>query len=129
MRNITTVTNNPLVLALALAAATGLSSTASYAADPAVAYENITVTAQVSAHGAKRLGRLYLQDQGFNYGIGPGAAQIRSITRDGDTWVLQVRYSLGGLTMNQRALLYVNARAGLVSDVAPEREAEQLAAR
>ncbi len=120
MRIVTTVTKNRLVLGLALAAATGLASTTSYAADPAESYDNITVTAQVSAHGAKRLGRQFLQEQGFTYGIGPGAAQIRSITRDGDTWVLQVRYSLGGLTMNQSALMYVNVSAGLVREVAPD---------
>ena len=129
MNIVTTVTKMSRVLALVLAATFSLSATTSNAADADEAYDNITVTQQVSANGAKRLGRHFLVEQGFSYGLGAGAARIKSITRDGNTWILQVRYSLGGLTMNQSALLYVNAKSALVSDVAPKRQPQQVAAK
>lgn len=129
MKLISNVTKSPRVLALVLAAAFGFSATNASAADSDDAYDNIIVTQQVSANGAKRMGRRYLQDQGFSYGLGAGAARIKSITRDGDTWILHVRYSLGGLTMNQRALLYVGAHDARVSELAPERKPELLASQ
>ena len=47
--------------------------------------------------------------------MGIGAARIKSITRDGDTWILHVRYSQDSLTMRHSALLYVDAKKALVS--------------
>jgi len=129
MNIVTTVTKNSRVLAFVLAAAFGWSATTSNAADAEEAYDNIIVTQRVSANSAKRLGRRFLVERGFSYGVGIGAARIKSITRDGDTWILHVRYSQDSLTMRHSALLYVDAKKALVSDVAPKREPQQVAAK
>ena len=129
MNIVTKVTKNSRVLAFVLAAAFGLSATTSNAADAEEAYDNIIVTQQVSANRAKRLGRRFLVEQGFSYGVGIGAARIKSITRDGDTWILHVRYSQDSLTMRHSALLYVDAKKALVSDVLPMRKPQQVAAK
>jgi hypothetical protein len=130
MKNVTTKTKDLRIVALALAAVISLSATSSYAADESEeAYDNVTVTAPLSANGVKRLARGFLVERGFVNGIGPGAARIKSISRDGDTWVLQVTYSLGGLTMSQKATLYVNADSTTVSEVASARKPVQVAAQ
>jgi len=130
MKNVTKVTNNPLVVAVMMAAAIGLSSASAQADETdAVAYDNITVTEQVSAHGAKRLARRFLVERGFATGVGPGKAAIKSVTRDDDTWILQVAVSDGGWIMNRTAVLYIDADSALVSEVAPAPKPEQVAAQ
>ena len=130
MKNVTTVTKNPRIVALVFAAAIGLSATSSHAADSNErAYDNVTVVAPISANSAKRLVRGFLGERNFVYGIGPGAARIKSISRDGSTWVVQIAYSLDTLTMNKRATLYVNADSASVSEVAPVKEPVQVAAQ
>jgi hypothetical protein len=129
MKNVSTVTNIARVATVLLATSLGFATTAANATDSTEAYDNITVTQQVSASGAKRLARKFLTERGFKMGIGPGAARIRSVTRDGDTWILQVRYSHSGYIMNQKAMLYVDANAALVSETAPPQRAEQVAAQ
>lgn len=130
MNNVTRVTKSPRVLAVLMAAAFGLSSVSTYAADTDdSAYDNITVTEQVSAHSAKRLAREFLVERGFATGTGPGKAAIKSVARDGDTWVLQVAISDGGWVMNKRAVLYINADSAMLSEVAPIQKPEQVAAQ
>ncbi len=130
MKNVTTVTKNPRILTVLLAAAIGLSAASSYASETTdEAYDNITVTEQLSAYGAKRLARQFLVERGFSYGIGPGKARIRSISRDSDTWIVQVALSNGGWVMNNRAFLYIDANSAMVSEVAPERKPRQVAAQ
>lgn len=130
MKNVTTVTKDLRIVALVFAAAIGLSATSSHAADSnEQAYDNVTVVAPISANSAKRLARSFLAERGFVSGIGPGAARIRSISRDGGTWVLQVAYSLDTTTMNKRATLYVDADSASVSEVAPVKEPVQVAAQ
>jgi hypothetical protein len=129
MNNVSTVTKITGLTAVLMASAIGLSSVSANAADIAdAAYDNITVTEQVSAHSAKRLARQFLVERGFATGTGPGKAAIRSVTREGDTWVLQLAISDGGWVMSKRAVLYINADSAVVSEVAPAREPEQLGA-
>jgi hypothetical protein len=130
MKNVSKATNNPRVLAVLITAAMGLSSASSYAADSdEPAYDNITVVEQVSAHGAKRLARQFLTERGFATGVGPGKAAIESVTREGDTWILQLAISDGGWTMNRNAVLYIDAESATVSEVAPERKPQLVAAQ
>ena len=129
MKNVTTVTKDFRIPTLVLAAVIGLSATTSYASESEEVYDNITVTEQVSAYSAKRLARRFLTDRGFTNGMGPGAARIKSITRDGDTWILQVAFSLDSHIMNERALLYIDAGTARVSEVAPVRKPRQVAAQ
>ena len=128
MKNVTTVTKDPRIVALIFAAAISLSATSSHAADSSEqAYDNVTVVAPISANSAKRLARGFMRERGFVSGIGPGAARIRSISRDGGTWIVQVAYSLGTLSMNQRATLCIDADSASVSEVAPVKEPVQVA--
>ncbi len=128
MKNITTVTRNPRTLTVLLAAAIGLSAASSHASEITEdAYANITVTEQLSAYGAKRLARQFLFERGFSIGVGPGNARIKSITRDSDTWIVQVTFSNDSHIMNKRALLYIDANSAMVSEVAPERKPRQVA--
>lgn len=129
MKNVTTVTKSPHILTLVLAVAIGLSATTSYASESEEAYDNITVTQQVSAYGAKRLARRFLTDRGFTNGMGPGAARIKSITRDGDTWILRVAFSVNNHIMTESALLYIDAGTSQVSEIAPARKPQQVAAQ
>ncbi len=130
MKNVTTVTKYPRILTALLAAAIGLSAASSYAHETAEkADDNIAVTEQLSAYGAKRLARQFLVERGFSTGFGPGKATIKSITRDGDTWIVQVAWSNGGWVMDQRGLLYIDANSAMVSEVAPERKPPQVAAQ
>jgi hypothetical protein len=130
MKNVTTVTKDTRIIALVFAAAICLSATSSYAADSnEQAYDNVTVVAPISANSAKRLARGFLAERGFVNGMGPGAARIKSISRDGGTWVVQVAYSLDTLTMNKRATLYIDADSASVSEVAPAKEPVQVAAQ
>lgn len=130
MKTITKTTLYLRSLALLMAAAIGLSSASGFAAEmTGEAYDNVTVTEQVSAHGAKRLGRQFLVKRGFATGIGPGKAAIKSVTREGDTWVLQIAISDGGWVSNRKAVLYINAKSAMVSEVAPAPQPEQVAAQ
>ena len=129
MKEFTKITKSPRVIAVLITVAVGLSSASTYAADTdEAAYDNITVKEQVSAHGAKRLARRFLVERGFDTGVGPGKAAIRSVTREGDTWILRVGISDGGWVMNRKAVLYINAKSATVSEVAPEQMPQQVAA-
>ena len=128
MKNVTTVTKDPRIVALVLAAAFGLSATSSHAADSSEqTYDNVTVVAPISASSAKRLARDFMSERGFVRGMGPGAARIKGISRDGSTWVVQVAYSLDTTTMSKRATLYIDADSASVSEVAPVKEPVQVA--
>lgn len=130
MKNTTKVTKDTRVLAVLMAAAIGLSSASTYAAETdEAAYDNITVIEQVSANGAKRLARQLLVERGFATGTGPGKAAIKSVTRDGDTWIVQLAISNGGWVMSKREVLYIDANSARVSQVAPERMPQQVAAQ
>ncbi len=130
MKNVTTVTKYPRIFTALLAAAIGLSAASSYAHETAEeADDNIAVTEQLSAYGAKRLARQFLVERGFSTGSGPGKATIKSITRDSDTWIVQVAWSNGGWVMDQRGFLYIDANSAMVSEVAPERKPPQVAAQ
>ena len=130
MKYITTVTKNTRIVAIALSAVIGLSANTASASEPVEpAYDNITVTERLSAHGAKRLARQFLVERGFSYGTGPGRASVKSTTREGDTWIVQVAFSDGGWVMNNRGYLYIDADSAMVSEVAPERKPRQVAAR
>jgi hypothetical protein len=83
---------------------------------------------QVSAHDAKRLARSYLCSVGFCSRFGPGAAKVRSITRDTGTWIIDARVSNSSAVMNKQVILYVDAQSGVVSDVAPASSPTQVAA-
>jgi hypothetical protein len=85
------------------------------------------VEKQVSAYEAKRLARSYLSKLGFSGRIGPGAARIRSITRDASTWIVSARVS-GTYVSNDQRILYIDARTGVVSDVRPDTSPVQVAA-
>jgi len=130
MKTITKTTAFPRVAGLFIAAALGLSSASGFAADTnEEAYDNVTITEQVSAYGAKRLARHFLVERGFATGMGPGKAAIKSVTREGDTWILQIAISDGGWVMNRNAVLYIDAGSANVSLVAPEPKPEQVAAQ
>jgi hypothetical protein len=128
MKNVTTVSKNQRILTVLLAGALGLSAASSDASETTEeAYDNITVTEQLSAYGAKRLALQFLFERGFSNGVGPGNARIKSITRDSDTWIVQVALSNGTHIMNKRAILYIDANSAMVSEVAPERTPRQVA--
>ena len=130
MKNVTTVTNNARILATVFAAVLSLAAANASASDVNdEAYDNVTVTAEVSANSAKRLVRSYLHDRGFSYGFGPGAARVKSITRDADTWIVKVDYSNGGFVMSEHAVLYVNANTATLAEVAPAPQPQQVAAQ
>lgn len=88
------------------------------------------VEKQVSANEAKRLARSHLNEQGFStrVGPGPGAARLKSITRDAGTWIVTARVSNGGTVLNKQRILYIDAQTGVVSDVAPSSSPSQVAA-
>ena len=130
MKSIRKTSRNPHALAVLVAAAIGLSSAPSLADDAdEKAYDNVTVTENVSAYGAKRLARKFLVEGGFSTGVGPGKAAIKSVTRDGDTWVLNVAISDGGWVSNRKEVLYIDAKSAKVSNEAPKTKPEQVAAR
>ena len=91
---------------------------------------NYEVEKQVSANQAKRLARSHLTRQGFSTSIGPGpgAARIKSITRDANTWIVHARVSNGGSVLNIQRIIYVDTQTGVVSDVAPTKSPSQVAA-
>ena len=130
MKTNTKATEYPRITAVLIASAIALASASSFAADTSEeAYDNVTVTEQVSAYGAKRLGRQFLVERGFTTGKGPGKAAIKSVTREGDTWILQVAISDSGWISNRKAVLYIDAASAMVSEVAPAPKPEQVAAQ
>ena len=130
MKNVTNVTKSPRILTILLGAAIGLLTVSANAADTIEeAYDNTEVTEQLSAYGAKRLARQFLVERGYATGVGPGRAKIQSVTRDSDTWIVQLRLSNGGRVMNMREVLYIDANSALVNEVAPERSSRQVAAK
>ena len=88
-------------------------------ADDWKSYTDARVDKQVSAYEARRAAYRYLRDLGYSRRVGPGSAQVRSITRDGDTWIIRVALSNGGAVRSERAMLYVDATTALVSEVPP----------
>lgn len=73
--------------------------------------------------------RSHLKAQGFNSRIGgPGGSRIRNVTRNGGTWVINVRVTHGGIVLSKQHVLYVNARTGGVSDNPPKSSPAQVAA-
>lgn len=73
--------------------------------------------AQLSAYEAKRLARAYLCHAGYCSRVGPGAAKLRSITRDAGTWILNVRLSDAGAIFSRQHVIYIDANTGVVSEV------------
>jgi hypothetical protein len=127
MKKITKFDMRQRSLAVLTAAFISLWAGAAHAdADNATAIDNITVTPQVSAHEAKRIARRFLVGRGFATGRGPGKAAIESVTREGDTWVLQLAISNGGWAMNGSATLYIDAYTALLSETAPAPKPEQV---
>ncbi len=86
------------------------------------------VEEQVSANAAKRLARVHLCSLGFCSRFGPGAARIRSITRDAGTWIVFAKVSNGTAIMSQQRILYIDAQTGVVSDLPPDTSPAQVAA-
>jgi hypothetical protein len=147
MRNMTesTIDMRPAItagrlLVAALAAALALLASPAHAGD---ATEAVAVDAAgkapldevrvvgdpVSAHDARRAAYRYLGELGYTRSSGIGAARVRSITREGDTWILRVAYSRIGRVLGQQTMLYVDANSALVSEVAPEGIDGRVAAR
>lgn len=91
---------------------------------------NYKAEKQISASEAKRLARSHLSKQGYStsVGPGPGAARLKSITRDAGTWIVTARVSNSGSVLNQLRILYVDTQTGVVSDVAPAKSRSQVAA-
>ncbi len=119
----------PLAIALVGSFLVALPASAVLAHTPAD--EEIAQTSpdeQVSAYKAKRLVRSYLCSVGFCSRFGPGAAKVRSITRDSGTWIIDARVSNSSAVMNKQVILYVDAQSGVVSDVAPASSPTQVAA-
>ena len=131
--NVKTETSRPGLLGYAAVVLTGIAlatlpATAIFAGAPEEdEIANYEVEKQVSAHTAKRLARSYLSKLGFSSRIGPGAARIRSITRDAGTWIVSARVS-GTHVSNDLRILYVDARTGVVSDVPLDMSPAQVAA-
>lgn len=75
--------------------------------------------AAVSANDAKRVVRRFLVDLGYSMNARPGGARIRSVTRDGDTWVVQVDLRPDVTIRREQATLYVDAHSGRLTDKAP----------
>ena len=84
---------------------------------------------QVSASEARRVAYRYLSRQGYARRVGPGSARVRSITRDGDTWIITVAFSNGTNVQSGRTMLYVDARTALVSEVPPTNRSDTVAAQ
>ncbi|MDX1480305.1 MAG: hypothetical protein R3315_01435 [Woeseiaceae bacterium] len=104
-----------------------------FMAAPAVAHETADAIAvdgverserligqQVSANEARRAAYRYLGELGYSRYSNVGAARVRSITREGDTWIVNVAYSTGGRVMSRQATLFVDADTALVSERAPD---------
>lgn len=88
--------------------------------DSAVAIDDSVIEKQISANEARRAAYKYLAAQGYSRKIGPGSARVRSITRDGDTWIIQISMSNGTSVQADKSMLYIDAKTALVSEVAPE---------
>ena len=94
-----------------------MSVSPSFAHTPANAEAIPEAEVQLSAYEAKRLARAYLCHAGYCSRVGPGAAKLRSITRDAGTWILNVRLSDTGTTFNRQHVIYIDANTGVVSEV------------
>jgi len=127
---------NRCLLAILLAA--GLASTPAHAdgADQAVAVDAADtakkveiryVDPQLSANDARRAAYGYLRKLGYSRNSNTGTARIRSTTREGDTWIVEVAYSRGGRVLSQRAVLYVDADSALVTEVPPSGDDRRIA--
>lgn len=118
--------------AIILASAALITLPAATLADTPVAVDNAdyAIEKQVSASEAKRLARSHLNALGFSthVGPGPGAARIRSVTRDAGTWIIYVRVTNGGAVFSKQHVLYVNAQTGVVSEVPPRSSPAQVVA-
>lgn len=99
-------------------------------ASPAVAHETAAAVAvdggerrivqQVSASDARRAAYRYLGELGYSRYSSTGSARVRSITREGDTWIVDVACSNGGRVLSRHATLYVDATTAFVSEQAPD---------
>lgn len=97
--------------------------------NPAIAHETAAAVAvdggtrliaqQVSASEARRAAYRYLGELGYSRYSSTGSARVRSITREGDTWIVNVAYSTGGRVLSRRATLFVDAATAFVSEQAP----------
>jgi len=83
---------------------------------------------QLSANDARRAAYSHMAELGYRRHGGPGSVRVRSTTREGDTWIVEVAYSAGGRVLSQRAMLYVDAESALVSEVPPENLDNRVAA-
>lgn len=112
----------PRSITITLAAATILIApgSATFAHTPGEANSSETPQYSVTANDARRIARKYLGALGYSTQTGPGGARIRSISRDGNTWIIDTR--LGGLAsaITRRHLVYVNAHTGVIGDRAEE---------
>lgn len=78
------------------------------------------VIRQISANEARRTAYRHLAALGYSRKIGPGSARVRSITRDGGTWIVRVAISNGTSVQSEQRMLYIDARTALVSEIPPE---------
>ena len=116
------MTANTRILAASLLGVAFLlpTSPASAGDEKGVAIDEIVVEQQVSANEARRAAYRFLAARGYSRKIGAGSARVRSITRDGDTWIVQVSVTHGGAVQSDKAMLYIDARTALVSEAPPE---------
>ena len=88
-------------------------------------YESVYVPAgqvirqQISANEARRAAYRYMSELGYARNSSLGSARVRSVTREGDTWILTVAYTSGGRTLSRKAVLFVDANTALVSELPP----------
>lgn len=95
----------------------------------AVDADKMLIQQQLSAHDARRAGYRYLGTLGYGRTSGIGSARVRSVTREGDVWILRVAFGNGSRVQSQTAVLYVDAVSALVSEVAPSGIDGQVAAK
>lgn len=82
-------------------------------------YEAPEATGQLSASDARRRAYRYLAKLGYTNSSAIGGARVRSITREGDTWIARIAYSTGGRVLSRKAVLYIDADTALVSETPP----------
>ena len=90
-------------------------------------FANYEQEKRISAYDAKRRARVHLCTLGYCARSGPGGARVKSITRDGDVWIVSVRVSNGGAVMSVKHTLYIDAVSGAVSDIRPESRPARIA--
>ncbi len=120
-------------LAATAIAALAATSPAALAGDTrdavAVDTDKTLMQQQLSAHDARRAGYRYLGALGYARTSGIGSARVRSVTREGNVWILRVAFGNGSRVQSRTAVLYVDAVSALVSEVAPSGINGQVAAK